>query len=125
MRTRIFKITTFLMLAAFPAVSLTAAPFNQLSGKSYDVARKRLADFGYRPLKFMHQSNPCPDGQSFCSRYPEVISCSGTGRSFCEFAFFGTRNRKYIVVITVGEDRPSVYRVRIPNKNERNDWDHH
>lgn len=107
-----------------PFLAAEAKPFDLYRHKPYAVVRAKLIQNGYRPLRFRHQSDPCPDGQTFCVRFPEVISCSGTGLAMCEFAFFRTGDRKYFAVSTTGEERPYFYGIRWVTDRERKEaWD--
>ena len=94
-----------------------AAPSTAFAGQPYEVVRSKLLQLGYRPVKFVHQANPCPDGQTFCGKFPEVISCSGTGLAVCEFAW--TRKGKYFAVVTTGELTPYLSTMRQVGQRER------
>jgi hypothetical protein len=94
-----------------------AAPSAAFDHKAYKVVRRELLRLGYQPLRFKRDANPCPDGQSVCRLYPEVISCSGTGLAACEFAW--TRQGTYYTVSTVGELAPSFNAIRQVGKRER------
>ena len=109
-------------LASF-SVNACATPRTVFYRKPYEVVRTQLMKSGYKVVSFAHRGNPCPDDQPFCNRYPEVISCSGTGRSICEFAFFRSRDKKYFVVTTFGEELPRVESIAPASRGTRKGWD--
>jgi hypothetical protein len=111
-----------LWMAGLPADARAAPLASALAHKPYPVVRSKLISLGYRPVKFIHADNPCPDGQTFCGKYREVISCSGTGLAMCEFAW--TRSGKYFAVTTTGELTPRFNAIRQVGKREREEgWD--
>ena len=106
-----------LSMAGLPTGANAAPLVATLAHKPYQVVRSRLMALGYRPVKFIHAENPCPDGQTFCGKYAEVISCSGTGLAMCEFAW--TKSGKYFAVNTTGELTPTFNSIRQVGKRER------
>jgi hypothetical protein len=120
----------FAMAAAFAAslflAQAQAQPLPQLphSHRPYAIVRAELLRSGYRPVRFRHaeDSSGCV-GDGRCVQYPEAVYCSGTGLAFCQFAFFRSRDRKYIVVTTAGEERLFVVRISIVSRRERLSWD--
>ena len=105
-----------LWMAGLPTDASAAPLAAVLAHKPYHVVRSTLIGLGYRPVKFIH-TNACPDGQTFCGKYREVISCSGTGLATCEFAW--TRNGKYFEVTTTGELTPTFHTIRQVGQRER------
>ena len=119
-----FGLCAFVLLSLITLpTGANAAPLAAtLAHKPYRAVRSRLMGLGYRPLRFIHAENPCPDGQTFCRKYPEVISCSGTGLAICEFAWI--KNGKFFAVNTTGELTPMFNSIRQVGKRERTEgWD--
>ena len=106
-----------LWTAGLPTHARAAPLAAALAHKPYQVIRSKLIGLRYRPVKFIHANNPCLHGQTFCGRYREIISCSGTGLAMCEFAW--TRSGKYFAVTTTGELTPTFNAIRQVSKRER------
>ena len=112
--------------ASLPVAQADAQRLPQLPHRHRPDAdvRAGLLRAGYRPVRFPHGENSfgCAADRR-CVDYPEAISCSGTGLALCQFAFVRSRDRKYIVVTTAGEERPFVVRISLASGRERRSWD--
>jgi hypothetical protein len=97
---RLVLVVLISTLSPSDAFSQSASP---APGTDYYVVRQSLAAQGNLPLTF-------PRGGAFdrchhaeiCAVYPEVITCSGTGRGYCRFAF-RSPDGGYQVGTTAGE----------------------
>jgi len=104
------------------AVSVNAEPTNGLVSKPYEIVRKELMRRGFRPLMLKHDQQTdlyCYEG--FCSRYPEVMNCPGTGLNPCQFAYIFSASKRYFIVDTHGETRLSVTGVHLAHDYELRD----
>ena len=69
----------------------------------YSDARVSLLALGWKPAPVPTAEQFCTGGrEDVCSRYPETLSCSGTGRAFCSFAW--RQGQRLIEVTTQGEE---------------------
>lgn len=89
--------------------------FNDASyvGRPYDLVRRELVSKNMSPANRVHTvaESFCSDG--FCSRYPEVIECAGTGVRPCRFDFVERGSNAHYVVTTTGEVAMTVNSVRL------------
>src|SRR3954447_16548845 len=76
-------------------------------GEPYEAARKSLIARGRQPARPADQEDNCSSWDDRC-KWPETVSCSGTGQGFCTFTW--RRGDTLIQVGTKGE-RPRVYSV--------------
>lgn len=97
-----------------------AAPLPGLKGKTYDQARAQIIKLGFRPIRFVRTEDACILDRS-CKRYPELVGCSPSRPTSCQFAFVEPTKRKYLVVTTHGMPR-RVDDVAFPSQRERRAW---
>jgi hypothetical protein len=95
-----------------------------LEEKPYARVRAALISAGYTPVRFRHPSNEneC-SGRPWCSIYPEVEACSGTGLAICQLIFYHRASRRYLSVITYGDDRLTTLRFVYLTRHDRLGWD--
>jgi len=105
------------------ASAVAASPALRLKGEPYGQARARLLKLGFEPVRFARTPDfdPCRYADD-CDRYPEVLSCSGTGVAVCQFAFFDRHQRRYILITTYGEEKRRVESVTPASPRERAFW---
>lgn len=113
------KLTKFLALCtriADPALAkasvaeiamrmTTTPPLPSLKkSMSYAEAREKILASGWQPSGLFQNdvAQNCMSREDVCARYPETVSCSGSGLGLCRFAFRNPNNRT-LVVITKGE----------------------
>lgn len=89
------------------ALRLTTSPPQVPSLKKsmlYAEAREKVLAAGWSPAGlFQHDVlQNCMSREDVCARYPETVSCSGSGLGLCRFAFKNSSSRT-LIVITKGE----------------------
>lgn len=94
------KLLAFLSLLLLIPVPVAAR--EGIIGIPYDKARVELRKRGFVPQKVWHDQREavCDDG--FCTAYPEVYDCGGTGVRPCEF-LWKSKGGRYMIVETHGE----------------------
>lgn len=84
--------------------------------QTLDQAKAVLARQGFEPARLRHFPGSEPDGlcqrTAICARHPEVFFCSGGSPGLCDFAFFRSRDRKWMVVETKGGTAFAVQSIR-------------
>lgn len=70
----------------------------------YAEAREMVVASGWSPAGlFQHDVlQNCMSREDVCARYPETVSCSGSGLGLCRFAFKNSSSRT-LIIITKGE----------------------
>jgi hypothetical protein len=99
----------------FLTTSSCAAADPREVGAPYAETRAALIDDGYRPqavVRTPENSTACthPDGD-WCSRWPELEDCAGTGVGYCNFVFAAPDGRRWTVT-TAGETDPALVAFR-------------
>jgi hypothetical protein len=113
--------SALLTLATLALAIAAPASAQSLSGTSYEAARPVLIERGLEPVPVRHAADSfeCFDG--LCERFPEVLTCSGTGRAQCSFVYRSRRDGRIFVVQTRGETRQLVDRVRLATPDDLED----
>ena len=82
--------------SAFPTIKVP---------QPYSSARPLILAMGWKALSYERggEKDPCDTMQDICRRFPEVVSCAGTGLNPCKLAFIAPDGR-FIVGQIEGED---------------------
>jgi hypothetical protein len=99
---------------------------HSLEEKPYARVRAALISAGYTPVRFRHSSNEneC-SGRQWCDIYRETDYCSGTGIALCRFVFYHRASRRYLAVMTYGENILTTQSLTFLTRFDMWHWDPH
>jgi hypothetical protein len=78
-------------------------------GTSYGNARSSLETVGWKPVANPDKADICGESDDRC-RWPETVSCSGTGVGACIYRW--RRDETVIAIGTRGDDPQTIYSIR-------------
>jgi len=82
----------------------TAPP--ELIDKPWSEVRPRLIQLGYRPVPLKQPADEvtCDRSPEYCRRWPELMTCSGSGYGYCSFLYRLPKSGRLFQVVTWGDN---------------------